>query len=375
MALTDKLTALGDAIRSKTGKTEKLTLDQMATEIADIQTGGGELPERAFLITGDCTGRFKGGIWDWCINSFGDKAVTEDITNCYQMFYRSTVSSIPFEINCSKTAEVSLQDMFYDSGIEIPPKITYVNAGTMSSMFENCYKLRLIPDDWCENFNWERQQANQSQHSYGSGRIFRNCYRLKKFPLDLYRYNSPATSGWYFDNGFYYCHSLDELVDLPIPYTMPVTSNKFTITFNGCSKLKNMTFEMPNGQPLIKEWKSQTIDLSKYVGATGGVSNVQQNAGWSSEDEVKNDATYQALKNTEDWWTKSYDYSKYNHDSAVATINSLPDTSAYLAENGGTNTIKFKGTAGSKTDGGAINTLTEAEIAVATAKGWTVTLV
>ena len=63
-------------------------------------------------------------------------------------------------------------------------------------------------------------------------------------------------------------------------------------------------------------------------------------------------------------------YSRYNHDSAVETINSLPDTSAY-----GTNTIKFKGSAGSATDGGAINTLTEEEIAVATAKGWTVSLI
>ena len=69
------------------------------------------------------------------------------------------------------------------------------------------------------------------------------------------------------------------------------------------------------------------------------------------------------------------DYSRYNHDSAVETINSLPDTSEYLASAGGTNTIKFKGVAGMKTDGGAINTLTEEEIAVAAAKGWTVSLV
>ena len=53
----------------------------------------------------------------------------------------------------------------------------------------------------------------------------------------------------------------------------------------------------------------------------------------------------------------------------------MPDTSAYLAANGGTNTIKFKGESGSATDGGAINTLTAEEIAVATAKGWTVSLV
>lgn len=42
MALTEKLTAIADAIRGKTGKTEEMTLDQMATEIAGITGGGGD---------------------------------------------------------------------------------------------------------------------------------------------------------------------------------------------------------------------------------------------------------------------------------------------------------------------------------------------
>lgn len=41
MALISKLNAIGDAIRRKTGKTDKLTLDQMPIEIASIETGGG----------------------------------------------------------------------------------------------------------------------------------------------------------------------------------------------------------------------------------------------------------------------------------------------------------------------------------------------
>lgn len=44
MALIEKLNAIGDAIRGKTGKTDKLTLDQMPTEIASIETGGGTVP-------------------------------------------------------------------------------------------------------------------------------------------------------------------------------------------------------------------------------------------------------------------------------------------------------------------------------------------
>lgn len=39
MALTDKLKAIADAIRSKTGSTNTMTLDEMATAIANITTG------------------------------------------------------------------------------------------------------------------------------------------------------------------------------------------------------------------------------------------------------------------------------------------------------------------------------------------------
>ena len=41
MSVNEKMTAIADAIRGKTGKTDSLTLDQMATEIAGIETGGG----------------------------------------------------------------------------------------------------------------------------------------------------------------------------------------------------------------------------------------------------------------------------------------------------------------------------------------------
>lgn len=39
MPLTNKLTAIANAIRSKTGKTEPMTLDEMVTEILNITTG------------------------------------------------------------------------------------------------------------------------------------------------------------------------------------------------------------------------------------------------------------------------------------------------------------------------------------------------
>ena len=42
MALTDKLTAVADAIRSKTGTTDPMTLDAMAAAVEGLEVGGGE---------------------------------------------------------------------------------------------------------------------------------------------------------------------------------------------------------------------------------------------------------------------------------------------------------------------------------------------
>ena len=41
MAIIEKLEAIGNAIRAKTGKSEKLSLDQMPAEIAGIEGGCG----------------------------------------------------------------------------------------------------------------------------------------------------------------------------------------------------------------------------------------------------------------------------------------------------------------------------------------------
>lgn len=51
MALINKLTAIADSIREKTGKTDVLTLDQMPLEIAGIQTG----VELNFKVVGGTT--------------------------------------------------------------------------------------------------------------------------------------------------------------------------------------------------------------------------------------------------------------------------------------------------------------------------------
>lgn len=46
MALTDKLTAIGDAIRSKTGKNEPLTIENMVSEISNLEIGSNGFPNK-----------------------------------------------------------------------------------------------------------------------------------------------------------------------------------------------------------------------------------------------------------------------------------------------------------------------------------------
>ena len=198
-------------------------------------------------------------------------------------------------------------------------------------MFENCINLEYIDCRWMS-----RIPVVASAYSYSPySRTFVDCYMLKQ--IENIGINNSNGKG----------------------YTSETFSQQ---TFRNNKRLQRITF-VPNQ---IAYWKKQTLQL--------------QNVGWGQpenyqtpQNQIKDDATYQALKNNPQAWTYTSDYAFYNHDSAVETINSLPDTSAYLAENGGTNTIKFLGKSGSKTDGGAINTMTAEEIAVAAAKGWTVT--
>ena len=205
---------------------------------------------------------------------------------------------------------------------------------------------------------------------------------------------------------FYYnnCFSNTEYVIAPILtlHARDVTSN-YHSTCYGMALLKSFKFATNNGTPLTVNWKSQTIDFSNNSTNAVGckVDSITSNTQYITNNPIlktsavnlftsnnmtieEAQARYALLKNEPYWYshtntTVTYNgasvklamlFSRYNHTSAVETINSLPDTHAF-----GTNIIKFSQYSGALTDGGAIGNLTAEEIAVATAKGWTVTLV
>lgn len=369
------LTDIADAIREKNGTEDTYKPSEMATAIQKIQTATG-LPsptEDELVFSGDCSYRFCNNGWDWFIEKYGDKIKTKDITNLSYMFKDCTeLDEIPFELNGKEGEKVEIQQIFYNcKKLKTLPQINNIILDDNCMMaFNNLQNLREFPEGCFDT--WDFSQNTNSMFLW---QIIIACHSLRKFPVELLKYGNDY---YIFQRQGYDCVCLDEVVDIPIPTALinkPMTSNAFSGFFAGGTRLKDITFKQID-TPV--QWKNQTWDLSSDIGYISSYNMhkiYSYNSGITADKLVKDDETYQALKDNPDWFSYNIAYSRYNHDSAVRTINSLPDTSEYLATAGGTNTIKFQGIAGFATDGGAINTLTEEEIAVATAKGWTVTLV
>ena len=359
------LTNIGNAIRNKTGKSELLSPASMATEIEAIQTGGGEIGE--IVLTENCQYACSNSAW----NQFHPYVKTQDIYELSHFFYENDkVENVPFEINLKADRYGIPAAAFcaYADNLKTCPKINnYLLAGT-GSMFNSCY---LLNDDIDAKFNpvgmgeYNKQEANN---------MFSYCYSLRKAPmkfLNTILKNWTGTGTWNnpYSCLFYCCYALDEVVGL-YPHAGTWTNNMFENTLNYCSRLKDFTFEMDkNGQPYVRNWNNQTIDLTINVGRSSLSYSCGYNSGITEDKKVNSLETYEALKDNPDWWADNYAWCRYNRNSAVNTINSLPDVSQ-----GSGNTIKFFKSAGSQIPGGNMNDLTEEEIAVATAKGWTVSL-
>lgn len=404
------LTAIGDAIREKEGTTALVPVNDMATRISAIETGSNPIiealeitnngiytatdcdgyspitvnvpqdggpPEEAFVLSRNCGSRFAYDGWAWFFDQYKDRITTDKITSFANMFYDTSITEIPFDLNLTSYASVQASSAFSNATKLI--KVPYIKGGvlTAGSLFSSCNSLKEIPEDWANFIDFS---AMHSSTSATCSEIFNNCWRLRYIPQNLLtELYSKGTSGNYvpYVSMFYNCYSLDTINSLAVA-PGSITSNRFTSTVSNCSRLGSLTFTTnADGSPLIAPWKKQILDAATglgYLAASVSVSTFLKNTDFTEDTRVVDDATYEALKDNPDWWTSDSAYSRYNHASAVETINSLPDTSA-VATGSSINTIKFKGDAGSATDGGAINTLTAEEIAVAAAKGWTVTLV
>ena len=391
----ETLTAIGEAIRKKTNTTELLTPIEMAEVIDAIPD---PISIEPIILTGACSYGCAGAVASSYIKNFGNTISTAGLTDTDYMFHQSTLETIPFDINFDVSTYRRMGSMFNKcNNLKELPKIEYAYPEDMGSLCANCNNLRYIPEDYFDK--WDFSRIHTYAYSGWSG-MFMYCYSLRKVPTFLLNNMwSTATSSFYAGYAsFSSCYALDEIDGLGVQ-NATITSNLFSqlISYN-FYRIKRFTFATnEDGTPKTANWKGQTIDFSNNIGCflyAGGAdtsawsestrnsainsSNITKyNSGITNDKLIYNAETYEALKNDEDaFCIMSRDdgpkYSRYNRISAVETIKSLPDCSTYIAANGGTNTIKFKGISGEWTDGGAINTMTAEEIAVATAKGWTV---
>lgn len=254
MALTDKLTAIGDAIREKTGSTAKLTLDQMVDEIEGISGGGVNEAEIGLL---------EGGL-----ESYTNDRVT---TVGKYSFYNSTVKHVSFP-NATAIGNSAFQKCANLLTIDVPnvnnlqsggifkectsltsislPKVKSVNSG--GSMFATCTSLVDVDLPIVADL--------------GSMSCFQGCTALKKLDLP----SATAISGGTVFSG---CTSFETLI-------LRNTTN--IVTLSGSNNFTNTVIAAGTGSiyvpdDLVESYKAATNwatyadqikPLSEYVEVT-----------------------------------------------------------------------------------------------------------
>lgn len=403
----ETLSSIGNAIRSKTGKNGLIAPGDMPEEIESIEGGGGSsLPSEITLNEADAGSYFFG--YDRA-NPYLDTSTPVKVN-----FHRLSngVYANPnienanlFELNSISSNKLYIQSLFASctnlkrvksSGetglVNINPNIAFDASLAQSigfgTLFSGCYSLvdanGLFTNETALERCIDSYVLGNTTGAYFYA-IFQNCYALREIPTWFKKLKStktttviPSSSCYVFQNCFRSCYSLDEATDIPITFKSlsgTVTTNLFSGAFYYAGRLKRITFETPTsgGSAFVAPWQNQTIDLvytgwihSDYEADFLKYSNI------TSSKKVANSVDYNKLKNDPDWYTCNASYSRFNRASAVELFNSLPNTKSYVTSSA-PNTIKLWYYGGESTDGKGMNTLSSSEIAIATAKGWTVT--
>ena len=219
----EKMTAIANNIRSKTGKTELLTLDGMASSVNEVYNKGYSEAEtkytsKPYIDTSKITNFSR-----FCVeNRFTAddlaKIDTSNGTNFSYMFQGcNKLTTIP-QLDTSKCITCSY--MFHScSLLTTIPQLDTSKCTIFYSMFSGCTKLTTIP---------------QLDTSSGTGfnSMFANCSSLIEIPeLD-------TSNGTIFSGMFNKCTKLTTILKLNLS-----NANNVSTMFTNCLALENITFE------------------------------------------------------------------------------------------------------------------------------------
>lgn len=233
MALTNKLSAIGDAIRAKTGKSEKLTLDSMVTEINSITTGGsgggGTTPTLEDYFSGT-------------MPEFSNEDITEIMRdNAFFQYFSLKKINLP---NIERVGNAFL---------------------CMSGVVEIDFpKLKSIKNyDFCTGCHSLQRCSIPLAKSvcFNKGLDFSNCEKLTSLDISSLEAIHPA--------GFQNCYVIPKI---DLPSVSKIYSYNFSGTFEGCHKLTALILRNPT--PVILDeasnlFKNCPINIGGYNGLEG----------------------------------------------------------------------------------------------------------
>ena len=218
----EKLTALADAIREKTGSSDSLTIDQMKTAIEGISVGGGEGNTLKKLL--DNTKSTMYLFYNYqgtSVDDFFQYNDTSNVTNMSYMFYNCRkLETIPL-LNTSKVT--NMDNMLRDCrSLTTIPLLDTSSVTNMSYMFNTCTSLTTIP-------------LLDTSSVTAMNSAFSSCKALKSFPL------LDTSSVTNINSMFSNC---DELETIPLLDMISITDqNNANYIVSNCKKLTNLTLK------------------------------------------------------------------------------------------------------------------------------------
>ena len=403
---------IGDAIRNKTGTSNRISPGNMPQAIMDIPSGGGGDPiaitlhAKPYGLTGDVGKLIMDNRTKFAITVSEDDPGT-NVFNADDFFaYNDSVSKsnftyLKFAHPCSDTSEMLLGHVFRNCGTKYMHPFEYIN--TRSGVDSNSIKIsgyrnqgNYFAGCCCLTLVHPVKGKNPFSTEYFSGKEFFKDF-MGDFidPEFVYEVTHKCNPDYGRMNIFMGCNRLKEITNISCLWVNEDFSttryNIFDQAFYYCNRCERLTFHTnEDGTPEITPLNNTVINLSErfgwdsdfrgendYIGEQGGSYGNPHNAiPWYNR--VYDINSYNAHKDDYYYWAYAPEWSRYNHDRAVETINSLPDTltgcrrvASLGADYTPNNTILFLGACGSGY-GKAISDLTAEEIAVATAKGWKV---